>query len=231
VTTGNGNNKIALGGGADTVTVGKGNNTIALGNGNDHVTAGDGNNEIMLGDGADTATVGNGKNTIVLGNGDDHVTAGNGNNEIMLGGGADTMTVGKGNNTIVLGRGHDTMTTGNGRDVLVFTGPSGLLTLEFEKNDELVFTNSGFDLGGDDDKPSGRFGFDDVTRPRPIPAALFSSKDNGTFAAASNRFAYDQGTGQLYYDPKGNAPGSTAYLIADLTNKPHLTAANLFFTG
>ena len=42
---------------------------------------------------------------------------------------------------------------------------------------------------------------------------------------------YSTTTGDLYYDAAGSAAGSTKLLIADLTNKPHLTAASMFFTS
>ena len=68
----------------------------------------------------------------------------------------------------------------------------------------------------------------DRTQPR---KTTFRQITDGTFAATTNRFAYDTSTGKLYYDAQGSASGSTSSLIAELTNKPHLTAANLFFTS
>jgi Ca2+-binding RTX toxin-like protein len=70
-----------------------------------------------------------------------------------------------------------------------------------------------------------------TTTPHTIVAALFSPNTNGTFATAGNRFAYDQSTGNLYYDVGGSAMPASSVRIADLTNKPHLAAANLFFTS
>jgi hypothetical protein len=231
VKLGDGLNWVTLGGGNDSVTVGDGFNTVALGNGNDSVTAGDGVNWLELGNGTDSVTVGGGFNTVVVGNGNDKVVAGDGLNQIALGGGTDSVTVGSGFNTVILGSGHDTLATGNGgSNEIVFTSPAGLVTLSFAGGDELVFANAGFDLGVDDGKAKGPYGFDDLTPPQPIAASLLSPNANGTFAAAGNRFAYNQNTGQLYYDAHGNAPGSTVYLVADLTNHPHLTAADLFFT-
>src|SRR5947208_16286192 len=66
---------------------------------------------------------------------------------------------------------------------------------------------------------------------QPIAASLFSPHTDGTFATPDNRFAYDSASGRLYYDARGSAPGSSSALIANLTNHPHLGAANLFFTS
>ena len=120
---------------------------------------------------------------------------------------------------------------GNGTDELVFTSPNGLLTLSFASSDELVFRNAGFDLGVDNGKSKGSFGFDDLQPPQPIAASLLSPNTDGTFATTGNRFAYDQSTGNLFYDAQGSTAGSTVHQVADLTNKPSLTAANLFFTN
>ena len=90
-------------------------------------------------------------------------------------------------------------------------------------NDSLVFRNSGFDLGVDDGKGT--------SAPQAIAASLFSPNTNGTFATTDNRFAYNQSNGDLFYDAQGSTLGSTSYLVGDLTNHPHLTAANLFFVS
>jgi hypothetical protein len=97
------------------------------------------------------------------------------------------------------------------------------LNLSFARNDELVFRATGFDLGVDN-------GLGTAT-PQPIAANLFSSHTDGTFATPDNRFAYDGGTGRLYYDADGSNAGSTPVLLANLGSHAHLGAANLFFTS
>jgi Ca2+-binding RTX toxin-like protein len=227
---GNGRNIFTWGNANGTAVAGNGWNRVAAGNGNDTVKLGNGFNWVALGNGNDSVSVGGGLDWITVGGGNDKVTAGNGINHITLGGGNDSVTVGNGFNTIVLGRGRARVTVGNGIDELVFTSPAGQLTMSFGRHDELVFASSGFNPGVDNGKAGRSFAFGDLGPPRPIAATLFSPNTDGTFATAGNRFAYDKSTGRLYYDARGSMPGSTAYLVADLTNHPHLTAADLFFT-
>jgi Ca2+-binding RTX toxin-like protein len=200
---------------------GDGNNTMQWADGVGVIIAGNGNNQVTAGNGRDVVQLGNGSNTVTLGNGNDSIVAGNGHNTIALGNGNDTVSVGNGSNTITLGGGDDTVNAGNGANELILTVPEGLLTTAFSIHDELVFANTGFDLGIDD-------GIGTVT-PQRIAASLFSSNANGTFTTAGDRFAYNQATGDLYYDAQGNKAGSTVQLVAHLTNDPHLTAANLYF--
>jgi hypothetical protein len=115
------------------------------------------------------------------------------------------------------------VSAGKGNDLFVFTGSQALLDLSFASNEELVFRATGFDLGADNGLGTGI--------PQPIAASLFSSHTDGTFATPDNRFAYNSATGMLYYDAQGSTPGSTSFAIADLTNHPHLSAANPFFTS
>lgn len=62
-----------------------------------------------------------------------------------------------------------------------------------------------------------------------LSASLFSTEANGTFDNAAERFAYNTGTGALYYDAKGNTAGSSPELVATLTGHPTLAATDLFF--
>jgi Ca2+-binding RTX toxin-like protein len=59
---------------------------------------------------------------------------------------------------------------------------------------------------------------------------VFSTRTNGTFAAAGNRFAYDRATGALFYDADGSRGGSSRLLVATLTTHPILAASDIFFT-
>jgi autotransporter passenger strand-loop-strand repeat protein len=218
VLAGNGNDAIAGGGTAS--------DTVIAGNGNDTVSLGQGNNTVILGSGNDSVTVGDGNNTITIvgsANSTDTIKAGSGNNTLYLGAGHETVSLGNGNNTLILTTGTYDVSAGKGTDLFVFAGPQALLDMSFASNDELVFRATGFDLGADNGLGTGI--------PQPVAASLFSSHTDGTFATPDNRFAYNASTGVLYYDAPGSTPGSIAFAIADLTNHPHLSAANLFFTS
>jgi hypothetical protein len=154
----------------------------------------------------------------------DTIQVGSGTNILNLGAGTYNVTEGNGADTIILGDGKYNVTAGHDTpDQFIYSTPAGLLAMSFASNDELVFRNSGFDLGVDN-------GLGTATL-QAIAATLFSPHTDGTFATAANRFAYDQSTGNLYYDAAGSTRGSSRALIADFTNKPHLTAADLFFTS
>lgn len=217
---------VVAGNGNDTITGGNAGDTVVAGNGNDTVTLGQGNNTITLGSGNDKVTVGNGSSTITITGSPtatDTIKAGNGNNALILGAGTYNITLGNGNNELVLGSGTYNVTDGTGTNLFVLSSPQSVLDVLFTSKDELVFKNSGFDLGADNGLGTWP--------PQPIASSLFSSKTNGTFASPANRFAYNSATGQLFYDAQGNTPGSTSFEIADLTNRPHLSAGNLLFTS
>ena len=65
--------------------------------------------------------------------------------------------------------------------------------------------------------------------PRPVTAAQFSPRPNGTFDTAAERFAYDAGSGPLYFDADGSGTGSSPPRVATLAGHPTLTASDLFF--
>jgi serralysin len=212
------NNTFQFGNGAVVVVAGDGSNQVTGGDGGDTVRLGDGpNNKVSLGNGNDSIQSGNGKSTVTLGNGNDTVVLGNGNDTVTLGNGTDTVRVGNGNDTINLGAGNYRVATGTGKDSLVFAAPQAILTMPFSAKDEVAFRNSGFDLAVDNGKGTHK--------PQEIDPSLF-----GTFPRVGDsavRFAYDQGSGELYYSPNGNVASET--LVAHLTNVPHLTADNLYF--
>jgi len=238
---------MTAGSGNDVVQLGNGNNSVSLGNGNDSVTVGNGSNTVTLGNGTDTVQLGYdildglrgydnnlnyfgfgldaGANTVSVGNGNDTISIGGAHNTLVLGNGDDTISLGGGDNTITLGTGMYAITTKpngyEGGDTVILMAPPVQLTMPFNSGDRLVFANTGFDLGVDDGKGTAT--------PQQIAASLFSTNTNGTFATSADRFAYNQTTGNLYYDAQGNKPGSTAELVAHLTNDLHLTAANLYF--
>jgi Ca2+-binding RTX toxin-like protein len=99
--------------------------------------------------------------------------------------------------------------------ILSLTQP--ILTKAFGSNDKLVFDNSGFNLGVDNGKGTAT--------PQAINASLFGAFPK--VGTSTDRFAYNQSTGDLCYSANGSVANQT--LVAHLTNDPLLTAANLFF--
>ncbi len=110
---------ISAGNGNDKIQVGNGNNTISLGNGNDKIHTGNGNNTVTAGNGNNTITLGNGNNAITLGNGNDNVQVGNGTNVVVTGNGNDKIQAGNGNNLIAAGLGKHNVQVGNGSNILI----------------------------------------------------------------------------------------------------------------
>jgi Ca2+-binding RTX toxin-like protein len=105
--------------GNDKVDLANGNNTVALGNGNDNVQAGDGNNKVALGNGNDSVHLGDGNNDVTLGNGNDDVHLGDGNNVVVEGNGHDKVHAGAGDNLIVAGLGLHDIQVGDGSNILI----------------------------------------------------------------------------------------------------------------
>jgi Ca2+-binding RTX toxin-like protein len=154
VIAGDGNNTVTAGNGADTIELGNGSNTVTLGNGNDSVTTGGGSDTVSVGNGNDTISVAGGNNTVSVGSGNNSITVGNGANKVTLGNGSDTLNLGSGANTVTLGDGSYSIVTpsnGGGNELILTVQPAAL-SLTFQTKDELVFANTGFDLGSDDGK-------------------------------------------------------------------------------
>jgi Ca2+-binding RTX toxin-like protein len=157
--------------------------------------------------------------------------AGTGNalaNRITGGAGSNTLGGGGGGDTLVTGR-RSTMTGGGGGDRFFFTTPGSSAAPNANKItdfghavDRLVVGDAGFNLGADEGKGTGAL--------QRIEASVFSTRTNGTFAAAGNRFAYDRATGALFYDADGSRGGSSRLLVATLTTHPTLAASDIFFT-
>ncbi|MGH7060348.1 MAG: hypothetical protein ACREFH_08185, partial [Stellaceae bacterium] len=64
--------------------------------------------------------------------------------------------------------------------------------------------------------------------PKPLPGTLFVADKTGTFATATQRFAYGTTNGELFFDKDGSGSASRQ-LVATLSGAPHLTAADFFY--
>jgi Ca2+-binding RTX toxin-like protein len=84
-----------------------------------------------------------------------------------------------------------------------------------------VFSDAGFNLGLDEGKGTAT--------PQKLAASVFSTRTNGTMATKADRFAYNAGTGALFYDPDGSGTRSAATQVASLLHDPHISVADLFF--
>lgn len=108
------------GDGNDRIQLSDGNNTVNLGNGNDRVEAGDGTNIVNLGDGNDHVQLGDGKNTVRAGTGNELIEAGDGTNTITAGAPGSTGNIlvqlgdGAGNIVTLYGNGNDQVRAGDG---------------------------------------------------------------------------------------------------------------------
>ncbi|BCW90364.1 hypothetical protein sos41_35320 [Alphaproteobacteria bacterium SO-S41] len=166
LTTGAGNDTIALGDGSHTISTGAGHDnvtlgsatgdgsvTVALGEGNNRATLGNSTATITAGDGDDVVIAGDGAKSINLGNGNNQVSVGNGQMIIQTGSGTDTIVAGNGNNVVASGDGNDQITTGSGND-----------TLDGGLGDDTINAGGGNDTitgGGGNDALNGEAG-DDV---------------------------------------------------------------------
>jgi hypothetical protein len=123
---------------------------------------------------------------------------------------------------------HSTLTGTKGADLFEFATPgsplhpdSNLLIHFDAASDKIAVSDRRFHLGLPDPGAA----------PQALPAGLFTPNATGGFTDRSQRFAYDTGTGQLFYDAHGDKPGSSRELVATFAGHPHVTAANLFFVS
>ena len=128
---------------------------------------------------------------------------------VYAGTGADALTGGPGNDIFYAG-GNTTMTGGAGTNEFIFSAPGTNTIADFGASDEILLSNTGFNLG--------------LSGIGPLPAGLFVT---GPFTSATQRFSYN--SGELFYSPTGAT--ATEKLVATLTGAPALTTAELFHTS
>ncbi|MEH2174168.1 beta strand repeat-containing protein [Nostoc sp.] len=171
-------------------------------------------NLTLIGTGAITAT-GNGLNNILIGNtGANTLSGGDGNDNLFGSSGNDSLLGGVGNDSLFGGIGKDTLTGGAGQDSLYLTDTrtGGYDTItDFTVGDDTIFISK------------AEFGLSQ-SQDTTLDPGLFRL---GTIAtAASDRFIYDQTTGNLFFDKDGI--GSVAKVqIALFSNKAVLSSANI----
>lgn len=155
-----------------------------------------------------------GNDRITGAGGRDRLFGHTGHDRLSGGAGADTLFGDAGNDTLLGGAGTDRLTGGAGEDVFAFTHLGGVhrdvITDFSSRQDNLHFDNDAFD---------------DLSYTGQLRAANFVL---GSAAQdASDRFIYQRGTGNLWYDADGSG-AARKVLVAELTDGTALTAADIF---
>ncbi|MEH2081064.1 MAG: putative Ig domain-containing protein [Nostoc sp.] len=245
-----GNDSLIGGSGNDTLFGGAGDDDLDGGTGNDSLDGGVGNdtytvNSIsdMIAESLDAGTdlvkssitwvlrnnlenltltgstaingTGNSLNNILTGNtGANTLTGEDGNDRLFGGSGNDTLFGGAGDDTLTGGIGRDMLTGGDGRDSLYLTdtrtGSYDTIT-DFTVGDDTIFISK------------AEFGLSQ-SQNTTLNSGLFRLGTNAT--AGSDRFIYDQTTGNLFFDADGIGKAAQVQ-IALLSNQAMLSSANI----
>ncbi|MEH2349229.1 MAG: cadherin-like domain-containing protein, partial [Nostoc sp.] len=250
LTGGDGNDSLFGSSGNDTLLGGTGDDTLDGGTGIDSLSGGDGNdiytvdnlsdiiteglnagtdlvnssvswvlgdnleNLTLTGTGAITGT-GNSLNNILMGNtGANTLSGGDGNDRLFGNSGNDNLVGGIGDDSLYGGVGKDTLTGGTGRDSLYLTDTrtGGYDTItDFTVGDDTIFISK------------AEFGLSQA-QDTTLDPSLFRL---GTIATtASDRFIYNQSTGNLFFDKDGLG-GTAQVQIAQFSNNALLGSANI----
>jgi Ca2+-binding RTX toxin-like protein len=159
-----------------------------------------------------------GNDTINALAGEDRADGGAGDDSLTGSAGHDTLLGGTGNDTLVGGTWSDLLTGGAGADSFVYaeagTPQVDQVTDFVSGTDEVMLENAYFTaLGGNASWTGGDARFW-------AAAGAVSGHD------ADDRFVFNAGTGQLYYDADGSGAGA-ALVIATFTGAPGVVASDI----
>ncbi|MFN6453531.1 MAG: beta strand repeat-containing protein [Nostoc sp. EfeVER01] len=237
-----GNDTLLGGVGDDSLNGGAGTDSLDGGVGNDIYTVDNVNDLIIEGLDAGTDLVNSSVNW-VLGNNQENLTltgtgaingTGNSLNNILMGNNAaNTLTGGDGNDSLFGNSGNDTLFGSAGDDIIaggvgrdVLTGGTG----------QDSFNLTGTRTGGYDTIADFTLGEDTILISK-AEFGLVQSQNTtldpslfrlGTTAiAASDRFMYDQTTGNLFFDADGTGKTAQVLQIAQFSNQVALSSANI----
>lgn len=155
------------------------------------------------------------------GGGNDVMVALNGGDTLNGGAGLDLLLGGSGNDTLIGGEGVDRLAGGAGADHFRFnaTSEAGDHMVDFTHGHDVIdLLNSAFGGG------SGAIASDDLIQ---VTGAQNPTKIN----MGNAHFAYQQSTGQLYYDANGGAADANRILLAVFDNHTAIAATDLHKVG
>ena len=229
---GAGDDTLDGGAGTDSLNGGVGNDTYTVDNLNDSITEGlDAGTDLvkssviwMLGANLENLTLsgsgaingtGNSLNNILTGNTGANILNGEDGNDSLIGdSGNDSLFGGAGDDLLSGGTGRDVLTGGTGRDSLYLTdtrtGGYDIIA-DFTVGDDTLFISK------------AEFGLSQ-SQNTSLEASLFRLGASAT--TASDRFIYNQTTGNLFFDKDGLG-GTAQVQIAQFSNQVMLTNANI----
>ncbi|MCZ8081475.1 MAG: hypothetical protein O9305_19865, partial [Rhodobacteraceae bacterium] len=180
------------GAGDDSLSGGGGNDTFMGSSGNDILQGGDGDDHLGGGSGRDTLTGASGQDTLLGGDGDDELDGGLGDDVLDGGTGHDRLLGGEGDDSLSGNFGDDSLEGGTGNDTLA--GGSGNDTLNGDGGDDLFLLAGSFGsdtvVGGDVGDSSG-----DVLEAGALSEALtvtFSGAETGVLSGLSGQVQFSE---------------------------------------
>nr|WP_292610192.1 DUF5801 repeats-in-toxin domain-containing protein [Nitrobacter sp. 62-13] len=159
--------------------------------------------------------------TLNGGGGNDVMVALDGGDTLNGGAGLDLLLGGSGNDTLIGGEGVDRLAGGAGADHFRFnaTSEAGDHIVDFTHGQDVIdLLNSAFGGG------SGAIATDDLIQ-------VTGAQNPTTINMGNAHFAYQQSTGQLYYDPNGGAADANRILLAVFDNHTAIAATDLHKVG